>query len=101
MLRPIPLARTLIAAGALALGLAACGSSTEEKYVERPVEELYNEGMTKLAQGSYRDAAKSFDEVERQHPYSVWASKAQLMAAFAHYENSRYDDAIVALERFL
>ncbi|WP_123692858.1 outer membrane protein assembly factor BamD [Allostella humosa] len=93
--------RGVLAAGALALALAACGGTKEEAYVERPVEELYNDGMNRIAEGSYRDAAKKFDEVERQHPYSVWATKAQLMAAFAHYENSRYDDAIVALDRFI
>jgi outer membrane protein assembly factor BamD len=101
MPRPTSLTRTMIAAGALALGLGACSSTEKEVYVERPVEELYNEGMDKIAEGSYRDAAKKFDEVERQHPYSVWATKAQLMAAFSHYENSRYDEALVALDRFI
>ena len=28
-------------------------------------------------------AAKAFSEVERQHPYSNWALKGQLMSAFA------------------
>jgi outer membrane protein assembly factor BamD len=46
-------------------------------------------------------AAESFDEVERQHPYSVWATKAQLMAGYAHYEANKYDEAIIALERFI
>ena len=46
-------------------------------------------------------ASKQFDEVERQHPYSVWATKAQLMAAYTHYQNSKYDDAIIAADRFI
>ncbi len=90
------LALTLSAA---ALLLAACAE--KEKYVERPVDQLYNEGMAQLQREFYRDAAKAFEEVERQHPYSVWATKAQLMAAYAHYQNNRYDDAVVALERFI
>jgi outer membrane protein assembly factor BamD len=32
--------------------------------------------------GDYVTAAKLFDEVERQHPYSSWARRAQLMSAF-------------------
>lgn len=86
---------------ALALAAAACSSTKEERYVERPVEELYNEAMNSIQQGLWRTAAKQFDEVERQHPYSVWATKAQLMAAYSHYEDAKYDDAIVALDRFI
>ncbi len=80
--------------------LAGCGS-TEETYVERPVEELYNQAMDQLQSGDLTAAAKNFDEVERQHPYSAWARKAQLMAAYAYYQTNRYDDAILAAERFL
>ncbi|MCG8507920.1 MAG: outer membrane protein assembly factor BamD [Rhodospirillales bacterium] len=86
---------------ALALFLAACASEDAEEYVERPVEELYNEAMDALQGGQYSSAAQLFDEVERQHPYSNWATKSQLMVAYAHYQQSKYDDAIVALDRFI
>jgi len=79
---------------------AAC-SSDKEEYVERPVAELYNQAMDALEARQYVSAAKLFDEVERQHPYSNWATKAQLMAAYAHYQNTNYDDALVALDRFI
>lgn len=88
----------------LALGLTAgCASdqSDEDKYVERSVSELYNIAMDRLENEQHQKAAKLFDEVERQHPYSVWASKAQLMAAYAHYQDNKYDDAINALDRFI
>jgi outer membrane protein assembly factor BamD len=86
---------------AVAWGLAACGSTPDDAYVERPVEELYNKAMDDLVDGNYRTAARGFEEVDRQHPYSVWATKAQLMAAYAYYEAGRYDDAIQAAERFI
>ncbi len=86
----------------LALGVAACSNGDEEpEYVERSVAELYNNAMDELEAGNHEQAAKLFDEVERQHPYSVWASKAQLMAGYAHYQNNAYDDAINALDRFI
>jgi outer membrane protein assembly factor BamD len=88
-------------AAAFLLALAACGSDGEEEYVERPVEELYNEGLDSLHAGENDDAATFFDEVERQHPYSTWATRAQLMAAYAHYREARYDDALNAIDRFL
>jgi len=94
------LARVL--AAALLLALAACGTSDKDKlYVEKPVEELYNTAMDRLANGNFKAAAKGFDEVERQHPYSVWATKAQLMAAYANYQLNQYDEAILAAERFI
>lgn len=88
------LALTFVAA------LAAC-SEKKEDYVERPVEELYNEAMDFIDKGEYQRAAKAFEEVERQHPYSVWATKAQLMAAYALYERNKYDDALIQLDRFI
>ena len=93
-------ARRMLAAAALAV-LAACGAREKQDYVERPVEQLYNSGVDALAAERYATAARAFDEVERQHPYSAWATKAQLMAAYAHYQNNKYDDAIVAVERFI
>lgn len=98
---PVAIARTRwIGALAALLVLGAC-ASTEEEYVEQSVEYLYNQGMDALQDGSYKTAAKAFDEVERQHPYSLWATKAQLMAAYAHYEDGKYDDAIAALDRYI
>ena len=95
-----PIAR-LVSAGLLALALAACGDDSGPVYVERPVEELYNDALNQLYLENYEESARLFDEVERQHPYSAWAAKAQLMAAFAQYQDSKYDDAINTLDRFI
>jgi len=95
--RPI---RSFLAIALVGMALAAC-SEKEEVYVEKPVEELYNSAVNAMATGNYTRAAKQFDEVERQHPYSVWATRAQLQGAYAHYQNNKYDDAIVALDRFI
>jgi len=89
------------AALALILLLAACGTTEPDAYVERPVEELYNQALADLNAENYGAAARGFDEVERQHPYSVWSTKAQLMSAFAYYQSNEYDQAILAAERFI
>jgi outer membrane protein assembly factor BamD len=57
--------------------------------------------MDALLVDDFETSTEKFDEVERQHPYSLWANKAQLMAAYSYYLNNRYDDAIVALDRFI
>jgi outer membrane protein assembly factor BamD len=98
--RRAPAAHALVLAVALA-SLAACADDGEEVYVERPVEELYNAAVDALEAKDYATAAAGFDEVERQHPYSIWATKAQLMAAYSNYEANFYDEAIIAADRFL
>lgn len=89
--------------------LSACESmesifgSVEEdrKAAERPVEVIYNNAMDLLEAQWYESAATEFDEVERQYPYSKWATKAQLMSGYAYYMNGKYDEAIIALDRFI
>lgn len=89
-------------AAALVLGLAACGSHTDKQaYIEKPVDELYNKAMDQLSAQDYSEAAATFGQVEDQHPYSVWATKGQLMSVYALYENGEYDRAIVAADRFI
>ena len=67
-----------------------------------PAEKLYNEGVFLLNQKSdYKSAAKKFEEVERQHPYSEWARKSLIMTAYARYEAREYDDAVNAARRYV
>src|SRR5690606_5006306 len=80
---------------ALAAGLlAACSGNKEQEYVEREVGTIYNLAGNYLDDRQYRFAAAYFDEVERQHPYSAWARRAQLMAAYSYYMSNKYEDAI-------
>lgn len=98
----LSVAAALVAAPLLALGLSACSSSKDDlPYVERPVEQIYEEASKAMDEKEYKKAAKLFDEVERQHPYSQWATRAQLMAAFAHYQSLKFDDAILSLDRYI
>jgi outer membrane protein assembly factor BamD len=85
----------------LAVLLAACGGNKQDAYIEKPVDDLYNQAMDQMVEERYAPAAHSFDQVESEHPYSVWATKAQLMAAYAQYEAGNYDDAIIAADRFI
>ena len=103
---PSAIRRTLIAfaaAFAVTALTGACQVITQvpEEAPEGPPEQLYNKGMDLLLGDNPVAAAAVFDEVDRQHPYSVWADKAQIMAAYALYKRNRYDDAVVALERFI
>lgn len=83
------------------LTLTACSSPSEKKEIIGEVEVLYNQGMDALEEGSYLEAINAFEELERQHPYSGWATRAQMMTVFAHFKREEYDETIAAADRFL
>ncbi len=86
---------------AIGMVLAACSTGDSVPYSARPAEQIYNEAVDALQLREYQEASRLFEEVERQHPYSQWATRAQLMAAYGYYQNNDYDGAIIALDRFI
>ena len=99
----------LVAAAAASVPLLA-GCSTlgiggkdpaETGYVARDAESLYTAAKDRLDRGDVAVAAALFDEVERQHPYSPWARRAQLMSAFSYYVAADYNKSIESAQRFL
>lgn len=90
--------------GAAVLATTACGGGSANEdvaYIARDVETLYAEAQRRLDKGNTLLAAALFDEVERQHPYSPWARRAQLMSAFSYYIARDYNKAIQNAQRFL
>ena len=88
----------------ITLFFSACSSNQDTDKLEQidlPVDSLYNEALDSVYSGNPKEAASLFEEVERQHPYSSWAVKAQIMAAWAYYEANDYPRALSTLERFI
>ena len=79
--------------------LTACSSTPKEE--PKTAEGLYQQAQEYLKKTSYTKAAETFEKVELEHPYSALASKSRLMAAYAYYEDKKYDDAVIALDRFI
>lgn len=77
------------------------GRGGDTRYVARDVNTLYLAAQSRMNNGQYRVAAALFDEVERQHPYSPWARRAQLMSAFNNYAAQRYTESTASAQRFL
>ena len=101
---PRPLAALVIVAAVAPL--AACAgngnrSRADTAYVARDVNTLYNAAKDRLDTGQYTVAAALFDEVERQHPYSIWARRAQLMSAFSYYAAKDHTKSLESARRFL
>lgn len=92
--------RNLLSIIVLAAALGGCSNKDDEPLADQPLDTLYSQGMTALGQKKYTKAAKLFDEIERQYPYSDWASQAQLMASYCYYLGQQYDKALTGLETF-
>ena len=96
---PVGLIGVVLAGGLL----SACGSftKTDEMVSSDPPDVIYGRADKLLDKHSYGDAAKEYEKVDINHPYSQEARRAIVMAAFAHYQEGKYDDAISAADRYL
>ncbi len=97
---------------ALALPVAACGTAWDGRQsslgaartatgADQSPEVLYAAGMEALEGQQYARAVELFDAVEREHPYSAFATNAKLMSAYGEYMRNRYTEALGALDRFI
>jgi outer membrane protein assembly factor BamD len=104
-------ARAALVGGALAM-LAGCGlfdkndasnnaNKDAAQYRERPIEQIYADAWRAIGAGNWEAAAAQFNEVDRQHPYSVWARRAMLMSAFCSYQANKYTDAISTADNYI
>ncbi|HEX2527043.1 MAG TPA: outer membrane protein assembly factor BamD [Geminicoccus sp.] len=100
-----PLRRGLRAAAVmLFFSLSACGGNSADQVdltPDKPAEQLYAEAQEFSQNGQWLQAAAAYEEVERQHPYSELAKRAQVEAAYAYYEGDSYEEAVGAAERFI
>jgi outer membrane protein assembly factor BamD len=87
----------------LATILGACSLFDKDAMApDEPADKLYNEGLYLLNQKKEpKEAAKKFEEVDRQHPYSEWARKSLIMSAYAYYEAGAYDDCVNSARRYV
>jgi outer membrane protein assembly factor BamD len=104
LIEPARYAVTRVAALVLlALALGACSLFDKDAIApDEPADKLYNEGLYLLnSKKDPKDAAKKFEEVDRQHPYSEWARKALIMSAYAYYEAGAYEECINSARRYV
>lgn len=66
-----------------------------------PPEVLYNQGLANLNAGKTTEAARKFEAIDQQHPFSEYARKALVMRSFVNYRNGQYQDAINGASRYL
>ncbi|HKM86989.1 MAG TPA: outer membrane protein assembly factor BamD [Xanthobacteraceae bacterium] len=94
----------LVALAFFAAPLIGCSifNKDDDHIPDDPADKLYNEGLFLLNnKQEYENAAKKFDEVDRQNPYSDWARKALLMSAYSYYQAQKYDDCVNSAKRYV
>ncbi|MDR1694959.1 MAG: outer membrane protein assembly factor BamD [Lactobacillaceae bacterium] len=96
----MPKIKALLSALLVMFVITGCASTPQEKK-EYSAEGLYMRGYKYMERTSYKQAATYFERLEIEHPYSRWAVKAKIMTAYAHYKAKQYDDAVMALDRFI
>jgi outer membrane protein assembly factor BamD len=107
--RPLNLCARIAMLMLTGLILTGCGTDTfnffgskDDNAPDEPADKLYNEGVFLLnEEKNYKNAAKKFEEVDRQHPYSEWARKSLIMTAYSYYQARAYDDCITAARRYI
>lgn len=80
---------------------SCAGQPKLTEQVEKPVESLYRTALNAALEGYPKAAAPRFEEVERQHPYSKLAIRAQIMAAWSFYQGNNFPRAAASLDRFI
>lgn len=95
-----------LAASATSVLVSACQNDpdidiTKLTVETDPPEVLYNQGLANLNAGKTTEAARKFEAIDQQHPFSEYARKALVMKAFVNYRNGQYQDAINGASRYL
>jgi outer membrane protein assembly factor BamD len=102
--RALRLPAALLGVVLAASALSGCGSFWGKKQVVEdndPPDVIYGKAEVLINKGAYGDAAKEYEEVDINHPYSQEARRAIVMAAFAYYKAGKFDDAVAAADRYL
>ena len=66
-----------------------------------PAETLYQTALSEMDKQNYNRAIESLKKLERQHPYSEFNEKAKLMEVYANYRIGKFDEAILAADRYM
>jgi len=90
---------TLAAATAMVAGCASSGDAARMLNPDPP-SKMFADADTLQSKGKFEDAAKKFEDVDREHPYSPEARRSIVMAAYAYYKAGKLPEAIAAAERY-
>jgi outer membrane protein assembly factor BamD len=94
------LAFVCLVAGGLLAGCASSNNDAAKALNPDPPAKMYAFAEGLLNNGSFTDAAKKFEDLDRDHPYAPEARRAIVMAAYAYYKAGKYPEAIASARRY-
>lgn len=92
------------AMGVVVVLLAGCNLFGQPKLKEEvivPPDTLYTQALGEMDKQRYNTAIATLEKLERQHPFSEFNEKAKLMQTYANYRIGKFDEAILAADRYL
>ncbi len=75
--------------------------SCSKKEKDPTAESSYVKAAQLLKDKNYNEAAKEFEKIEDDFPFSKWAAKAQTMAAYAYYKDEEYAEVVRVVDDFI
>jgi outer membrane protein assembly factor BamD len=89
----------LVACAALLAGCASTSDAAKALNPDPP-SKMFADADGLMSRGKFEDAAKKFEDVDREHPYSPEARRAIVMAAYSYYKAGKLPEAIASAERY-
>ena len=97
------LKKSLILCACLAAAIQAggCASNDAAKALNPdPPDKMYTSADTALQKGNWTSAARKFEDLDRDHPYSQEARRSIVMAAYSYYKAGKYPEAVATAQRY-
>jgi outer membrane protein assembly factor BamD len=66
-----------------------------------PADQIYNDGLGRMANTDYPGAAKKFAQIDKIYPYTDMARKGLLMTAYTNFQGHDYDEAVSNAKRYI
>jgi outer membrane protein assembly factor BamD len=94
-----PLALALALTAGLLAGCASTNDAAKALNPDPPGK-MYADAEALLNKGEWTLAAKKYEDLDRDHPYSPEARRAIVMAAYGYYKAGKYPEAITSAQRY-
>jgi outer membrane protein assembly factor BamD len=91
--------RLITTAICLSLLFSCSGTKKEEEKIT--AESSYIKAMDLLKDHSFGEAAKEFDKIDDEFPFSKWAMKSKIMTIYAYYKDEEFEKVISSADDFL
>ena len=87
---------------AVGVFVAGCASSSDNAKLLNPdpPDKMYSAADIALQKGAYNEAARKFEDLDRDHPYAPEARRAIVMASYSYYKAGKFPEAIATAQRY-